>query len=483
MTTLHGGSATDTGRTRAINQDDLLVSEQLYAVADGMGGHQGGEVASALAIQTLREEVGDPTPESLLAGARSANKVIFQRAAVDPDLFGMGTTLCAVALIDEIDGHELIVINVGDSRAYLFRDQTLTQITRDHSLVEDLRQEGRLTDEELAVHPHRNIITRALGIAPEVEVDEFTVIPQRGDRLVLCSDGLFNEVTSGRIAATLRRLADPDDAAQELVRQANENGGRDNITCIVIDVVDDDGRAVDAATAAPAVRPRRSDRADLAGFSSADTAEDATDADRAEAVGSSSDAQSARQRRRTARSEKPDEPRPRRFTWRVAAFLVLLVAVLAVTAGIIAWYARGTYYVGFDDHGQVTLYQGRAKTFLWFHPTVVDHTGIDSTQVPAQFNDAVIDGKEWPSRSAAEQYLANIRKVICQGVAEVPAPGPGAPPTSNPAAGPTTTLPRECASRPSEPRFGPTTTSSTTSTTVSTLPPVVPPPTPAPPAP
>ncbi len=467
MTSLHGGATSDMGRARRINQDDMLLSERLYAVADGMGGHQGGEVASALAVRTLRDTVTTPTAEALVSGTHAANAAIFARAEDDPNLRGMGTTLCGVVLVDTDDGAELVVVNVGDSRVYLFRDQALTQITRDHSLVEDLRQEGRLSEEELAVHPHRNVITRALGIAPTVEVDQFTVIPHKGDRLVLCSDGLFNEVPHDRIAATLRRLADPQDASQELVRQANQNGGRDNITCIVVDVITDGDADHAAAVAAPPRSGKRNPTqvTDLVGFSAAAQALDEAAAD---ATGPSANdhepsADDARKdRRRKPRSS--DEPRVRRVTWRVGVFAVLLVVVLAAVVGIVGKYAQGSYYVGLDSSGQVTVFQGRAKPFLWFKAKAVEHTGIAEVQIPAAFHDAVSSGKEWGSRSQADQYVANIRTGICRELAAAPAPSdqPAPDPTTQGSA-PTTTIPRDCAPSSS-------TTANTTTTTVAGLP-------------
>ncbi|MEO9224163.1 MAG: Stp1/IreP family PP2C-type Ser/Thr phosphatase, partial [Acidimicrobiales bacterium] len=262
MTTFRIGAASDVGRVRSNNQDSKLVTDDLYAVADGMGGHLGGEVASAIAVETLRSSVSEPTIDGVISGVRMANRAIYTRSASDPDLRGMGTTLCAVARVEVDGGHDqLTIVNVGDSRGYLLRGGDLTQITRDHSLVEDLRAEGRLTAEEAAVHPHRNIVTRALGIDPDVEVDHTEVDPLPGDRYVLCSDGLTNEVTLDKLGATLRRLADPQDAADELVRLANDNGGRDNITVVVVDIVEGGGSP---ATAAGAVAGEQRDQTAVA---------------------------------------------------------------------------------------------------------------------------------------------------------------------------------------------------------------------------
>jgi protein phosphatase len=252
MTTFSWGAASDTGRLRSINQDSALVADNLFAVADGMGGHQGGEVASQLAVKSLERSAGAITTADLIEGVQLANSEVFEKGSEDPSLHGMGTTLCAVALVHSDDEERIAVVNVGDSRVYLFKDGDLSQLTQDHSLVEDLVRQGRLTPEEAAVHPQRNIVTRVLGVYPDISVDSWELMPVTGDRYLLCSDGLFNEVSHDRIASVLRRLRSPQEAADELVRLANEGGGRDNITCVVVDVVDDGaGFDVEATLADP----------------------------------------------------------------------------------------------------------------------------------------------------------------------------------------------------------------------------------------
>lgn len=255
MTSFRVGSASDVGQVRSNNQDSKLVGDgvEVYAVADGMGGHQGGEVASAIAVETLEAVITEPTTASVVEAVKEANRRIFSRASDSADLRGMGTTLVAIALVNkDADDEEVVWVNVGDSRAYLLRDGELHQLSRDHSLVEDLKRGGQLSEEEAAVHPQRNILTRALGIDVDVEVDTGAVEPWQGDRFLLCSDGLFNEVDRPTLVATLAGTADPDEAATELVRLANAGGGRDNITCVVADVVEDGGRAERAAAVAAA---------------------------------------------------------------------------------------------------------------------------------------------------------------------------------------------------------------------------------------
>jgi protein phosphatase len=243
VTRFRWGLATDVGRVRSVNQDNALAIEGLFAVADGMGGHRGGEVASEVAVQALRQRAPVLTSIDLLEAIHVANDAILDQSNDDPALRGMGTTLCVLALVDAEGDERLAIANVGDSRVYLFANGELEQMTDDHSLVAALVREGRLTPEEAEEHPQRNILTRALGIDHEVSVDAWEVPPFVGDRWVLCSDGLFNEVSVDQMAAVLRRLEDPTDAASELVRLANDSGGRDNITVLVVDIVDQEGHA------------------------------------------------------------------------------------------------------------------------------------------------------------------------------------------------------------------------------------------------
>ncbi|MDP9389594.1 MAG: Stp1/IreP family PP2C-type Ser/Thr phosphatase, partial [Actinomycetota bacterium] len=260
MTSLRCGAATDVGLVRPNNQDDYLADETLFAVADGMGGAAGGEIASRTAVAALKATFGaDPTANGLADGVRNANRAVWDKAQERPDLRGMGTTMTAMALVEDRSEDVLAVVNVGDSRVYLFRDGVLDQLTDDHSVPEELLRAGRLTPAEAARHPQRNVLTRVLGVDDEVEVDCFRVTPYKGDRLVLASDGLYNEVDEEGIASVMRREADPEAAARQLVEQARAGGGADNITVVVVDVVDDDDRSARAsATVAAAAMPSRS---------------------------------------------------------------------------------------------------------------------------------------------------------------------------------------------------------------------------------
>ncbi|MHB8680733.1 MAG: Stp1/IreP family PP2C-type Ser/Thr phosphatase, partial [Acidimicrobiales bacterium] len=238
MTVLRSGSASDVGRVRALNEDLALETLTLFAVADGMGGHAGGEVAARTAIEALQQEFArQPSIDGLVTAVRRANQSVWDRSHEDPDLRGMGTTLTAAALVATDDGDRLVLANVGDSRSYRFHDGTLTQLTKDHSVAEELVERGELSEAEAAVHPHRHILTRALGVAPDVEVDVWQVTPEAGDRFLLCSDGLSNEISTRRMTSVLSSTPDPQQAAETLVRMANEHGGNDNVTVVVLDVL------------------------------------------------------------------------------------------------------------------------------------------------------------------------------------------------------------------------------------------------------
>ncbi|MEX2458794.1 MAG: Stp1/IreP family PP2C-type Ser/Thr phosphatase, partial [Actinomycetota bacterium] len=226
------GAQTDVGRTRETNEDGYLAEDPLYAVADGMGGHRAGEVASRMALEALAEVEPDDGPHSLPERVKAANRVVHQRASEDKDLEGMGTTLTALVM----DGSEARIAHVGDSRAYLLRDGELKMLTEDHTLVRRMVTEGKLTTEEAERHPQRSILTRALGVDAEVDVDEMTVRLRGGDRLLLCTDGLTSMLGEDRIGEILRSDSDPQGAADALVEAANEAGGQDNITVVVLDV-------------------------------------------------------------------------------------------------------------------------------------------------------------------------------------------------------------------------------------------------------
>lgn len=401
MTRFAWGAATDTGRVRQGNEDAFLAVDGLFAVADGMGGHRAGEVASHVALTTLEERFTAAGTDVLVQAVQDANQAVVEQGTDDDELKGMGTTLCAMALVDAEGRDAIGVVNVGDSRLYLLSDGELTQITEDHSLVATMERQGRLTRAEAAVHPQRNILTRALGIDATVMVDSWEITPVVGDRYLICSDGLFNEVDDNRVAATLRRLADPKEAARELVRLANEAGGRDNITCVVVDVVDDSGR--DPVASHDGTRVVSATTAADPELGAALAGSDAG-ADDARAGGSGGGKASRRDRRRAR--QDPERPRSR-FTWRVGLFLFVLVAIVVVAIGAIQYTGTRTYYVGVSGE-QVAIYKGKPGGILWIQPELAETTELATADVPAAQIDAVRAGREEPSLDDARRYVQNL---------------------------------------------------------------------------
>lgn len=242
MTGLCDGAATAVGRVRRVNEDSCLISPLLYAVADGMGGHGSGDVASALAIGALqaRASLRQLSATAVLAALYEANRVIVAAAARRGNAGGMGTTITGLALIETSGGSHLMVFNIGDSRVYRLAGGRLDQITVDHSEAQELVVAGHLTRDEARTYPRRNIITRALGSDPPPAPDHWLLPAIAGDRYLLCSDGLFSELTDDQILPLLA-AGDPQHAADTLVAAADDAGGRDNTTVIVIDVEDEGG--------------------------------------------------------------------------------------------------------------------------------------------------------------------------------------------------------------------------------------------------
>ena len=368
------GDRTDVGRGRPENEDSHLVDPEdgLYAVADGMGGHRAGEVASATAIDALKTAYLGGRPIDQAVGA--ANAAVFAKAAEDAELRGMGTTLTAIALHDSTAelGH------VGDSRAYLMRDGTVTQVTRDHSLVEQLVREGRLSPEEAQSHPQRAIITRALGVDRDVVVDTYRVDLKPGDRLMICSDGLTNMLSDATIAQTLRRHADPQQAADTLVDMANQAGGDDNITVILLDALSDGGEgAVAESQVEPAPEPQ------VAPASAPQVVADP--------------------------EEEPPAQRAGRGFRSLALWGLPILAVIGIAVGAVGWYARRTYYVGLSAD-RVTLFKGVPGGLLGWEPTVAHQTELTAADLTEADRADLESGHRFASRADADQFLERLEQ-------------------------------------------------------------------------
>jgi protein phosphatase len=317
-------SATDTGRRRRHNEDAYVCEPPLFAVADGMGGAQAGELASGLAASALRDEAselsgGEQRVDDLI---QEANRRIYQRQSQDASASGMGTTM-TVALVE--DGR-VAIGHVGDSRAYLIRDGKLEQLTEDHSLVAELVRSGKLSPEEAEGHPQRSVITRALGTDPDVDVDTFSVETKPGDLFLLCSDGLTSMVGDEKILSEVEsNRADLAASAKALVRAANKGGGEDNITVVFFEIAgDEDGHDGERTVALPPVEE-----------------EDAT-LDEYDGVP-------------PVAVERPDE---NGHAGRRALFALLALVVIIAVCGGAVWGLWRSHFVGTETDGHVVVYQG-----------------------------------------------------------------------------------------------------------------------------
>jgi len=356
------GVATDKGQVREGNEDAYLVEPPLYAVADGMGGHRGGEVASQLALETIADlfRKGDVP---LVDQVRRANRAVFERSGEDRSVAGMGTTLTAAL----VHGEQAHVLHVGDSRAYLLRAGAFRQLTEDHTLVNRMVKAGEITPEEAEVHPHRNVITRSLGTEADVDVDEQEVGLLDGDQLVLCSDGLTGMLSEGQIQAILEAATSAQEAADRLVRAANRAGGVDNITVVVLSIAE--GEPEGEESPAP-------------GVPSAVLA--------------------------------PVEPeRPKRWL-RIALIVpIVLIVVVAALAGVRA-FLDSRWYVGVAN-GHVAIYQGiPADVFGYDLSHVVqEFTDLSATDAEAlpEFS-GLADGLNVDTQEQAQETVTTIRQAI-----------------------------------------------------------------------
>jgi protein phosphatase len=325
-------AVTDTGRRRRRNEDAFVCDPPLFAIADGMGGAQAGEIASHLAATSVQhaERAGPVDEQEVIRLIQNANRSVYERARADESTSGMGTTM-TVALLD---GDIVRIGHVGDSRAYLVRDHSLEQLTEDHSLVGELIRSGRLSPEEAEEHPHRSVITRVLGTDPEVEVDAFSIGTKPGDLFMLCSDGLTSMVDDARILELIEeQRTDVEAIGQALVGAANSSGGEDNITVVLFTIATlDDTIELPGALVAPPPGDGAVDE---------DTFGDLKPVPVLKPAGAVPAA--------TA-------PRKRRLTWPVG--LALAAVVLAALVGGAVYGLSRANFVGVNDEDYVAVYQG-----------------------------------------------------------------------------------------------------------------------------
>ncbi|MEY4032406.1 MAG: hypothetical protein RL573_1318 [Actinomycetota bacterium] len=364
------GAATDVGMVRQSNEDAFSAEGELFIVADGMGGHNAGEVASALAVTTMKSGArnGLTEPSQFRELVQQANTAIYTASLDDSAQSGMGTTVTALAVLP---GEEprVMVANVGDSRTYVWRNGRLDRISIDHSYVQELVNEGIITPEEARTHPRRNIVTRALGIDRTVQVDVFTYEVRTGDRLVLCSDGLVDEVSDAEISKVIGQHSNAQECAEALIMVANTNGGRDNTTVVVVDIADDISEPV-------AVVP------------------DNDDTQQIESVPP------------VLVKEK------RRITVGMTLFWSALVIIVLGVIVIMGVYGRSGYYLDFTKDDTVAIYRGRVGGVLWFDPTIDTETELKGDDLPPDILRDVMTNREFASSSQARKFLSLVQQVI-----------------------------------------------------------------------
>jgi PPM family protein phosphatase len=359
------GVRTDVGRVREGNEDSYLAEPPLFVIADGMGGHSAGEVASETAVKVISDgasQVSSEDPRSLARLLNNANAAIYTKAQSDAALRGMGTT-CTLVMTGEGNAY---IAHVGDSRAYRLRDGGIEQLTDDHTLVGRMVREGQISSEEAQHHPQRNVITNALGLDSNIAVDLREIEARPGDRLLLCSDGLSSMVSDSDIASTANASEDPQEAAEALVELALEAGGEDNITVLVLDLGGDD---------VPVAAPQRSDTS----------------------PGPSSEV-------------APTSSHPGR-KWLGA--LLLLLVVLAAAYGAGNWALDNSYYVGVDESGRVTIYQGIPERIagLTLAEPVEPSTSLSLVDLPESRRALLRQGMKVESLEDAQSTVSNLSEL------------------------------------------------------------------------
>ncbi len=393
----------DVGRQREANEDSFVLADPVFVVADGMGGAQAGEVASRTAIEVFEEAHEDGgTPEEWLTRlSREANRRIYDLSRRDSTRRGMGTTLTAAMLTEG----GLSVAHVGDSRAYLLRGGELTQLTHDHSLVAELQRSGQLTAEAAEHHPQKSIITRALGPDPDVEVDAHTHAARDGDVYLLCSDGLTGMISDDEAEAILRGSPTLREAAEELVRSANQSGGKDNITVVLFRVADDGSAPAEQDTLSAGETVHQ-------GLTAGDVQAAVADQERA-AVRAPSGGTSAPPPFAGAVASRAGASSRRRGGGglRGAIKLFAMLAVLAAVGAGLYVGARRVHFLGTDDAGLIALYRGLPYELpMGIELYSTEYTSnVPAGTVAQRRRERLLD-HEWRSRDDAADLVRQLER-------------------------------------------------------------------------
>jgi serine/threonine protein phosphatase PrpC len=367
----------DTGRVRPVNQDRFYVENNLMVVADGMGGHVAGEIAAQMAVDEFKDKEISGAKD-LAAAVKRANLAIWNKGLDDLDLRGMGTTVTVAYIRDSGEKKSLNVVHVGDSRAYLLRNKKLFQLTEDHTLVEELIRRGQIKASAAQYDKRRHTLTRALGIEPDVVVDAANIDLEPGDKILLCSDGLSNELSEAEMIKTLESSSDPKQIVGKLISQARARGGHDNITAVV---------AAFASKEKPAEKDLEVPKAVVKKISS---------------------------KRKKALVYDTEDTKvkiksPPAVNLKVVLFFMLLIAMAISIAVLVNWYVKNTYYVGINND-KVAIYKGRPQGQLWFSPKLVYQSNLDVDKILPSEVSALQSGILEPSYDSAKNVLTNLYK-------------------------------------------------------------------------
>lgn len=364
----------DIGKVREHNEDSFLCDEDLYifAVADGMGGHSFGEIASTLALETIRSKLTsfNPSTELLQSSIQKANLEVFNKSKNNPELKGMGTTITVCALTDN---SSILIGHVGDSRAYILRENEFVQITQDHSVVAALIESGTITEEQADLHPQRSVITRALGVDQNVQIDLSEVSLETKDRILICSDGLTSMVTEDQILSNLS-IGDAKTSAQNLINLANSEGGKDNITVIVIDIVDTNYVKEEVQI---------------------------------------QEIEEIEEKPKTKIIEKNIKQKNTGVVKRISFLFIILISILGVFSWIIISVNNdfnNSYYLTKNNKNEIVIYRGIEKSpAFWLKPKVYKNTKIDFASI-TQTNQLQIENHiSFNSKQKLETFLSRIK--------------------------------------------------------------------------
>ncbi|MDA8196922.1 MAG: protein phosphatase 2C domain-containing protein [Actinomycetota bacterium] len=389
------GAHSDRGQVRVENQDSFLVLDRAFVVADGMGGANGGATASKMAVEVFEEALGQGTSHFEVEKAlREANSAIFRLSQTDSSLKGMGTTFVGVVMDDEKE-NQITLINVGDSRAYILRGTEFTQLTLDHSWAEEMIRAGKVKESDPASIASRHVLTRVVGVAPEVDPDMWSIVVEAGDRLVLCSDGVTNELADPEIATILTHGESAQSVAHALVSGAVAAGGLDNATAVVI-FVDGEKKQGDlkvVSSPIPVVRVSPEIH-ELRTFGTLA---------RKDHLGPMLGAIPTPISNSYFRSLAT--------FFRIFIFLVMFGLIVGLGVFGIKTYANGEYFVGLSSTNHVVVYQGRPGGILWFKPKVVSTESIVTSSLSSAIVLKLQNGVVEPSFAAANQYVNNLKNL------------------------------------------------------------------------